>query len=138
MLWLFVCFNKSHHITWELCVEYITTGVGLETPQVWAWRPPRCGPGDSLGVGLETSPWPDTSTSSHGYGPRDSPLARPLNFPPWCGPGDPPGDLQGMLGYHHPSPPRRPAARHAGIPPPSCGQTDTCKNITFANFVCRR
>ena len=34
-------------------------GVGLETPHVWAWRPP-----------------------------------------PTCGPGDPPGDLQGMLGYH--------------------------------------
>ena len=48
--------------------------------------------------------------------------------PPRCGSGDPldqtpqpppPGDLQGMLGYH-----------------PPCGQTDTCKNITFANFVC--
>ena len=23
-------------------------------------------------------------------------------------------------------------------PPPPCGQTDTCKNVTFANFVCRR
>ena len=23
-------------------------------------------------------------------------------------------------------------------PPPPCGQTDTCKNITFANFVCGR
>ena len=48
--------------------------VGLETPQVWAWRPPTlgCGPGD--------------------------PPARPLNFPPGCGPGN----LQSMLGYHHP------------------------------------
>ena len=56
----------------------------IHTPLVWVWRPP------SLGVGLET------------------PLARPLNFPPWvwawrppcrplnfppgCGPGDPPPD----------------------------------------------
>ena len=30
-------------------------------------------------------------------------------------------DLQCILGYH-----------------PSCGQTDTCKNITFANYVCGR
>ena len=37
---------------------------------MWAWRPVRCGPGDSK--------------------------ARPLNFPLGCGPGD----LQGMLGYH--------------------------------------
>ena len=29
-------------------------------------------------------------------------------------------------------------ARHARIqpPPPRCGQTDACKNITFANYVC--
>ena len=30
------------------------------------------------------------------------PQARPLNFPPGCGPGD----LQGMLGYHPPPSPR--------------------------------
>ena len=48
--------------------------VGIHPPPwVWAWRPPRCGPGVS-------------------------PLARPLNFPPGCGPGN----LQGMLGYHPP------------------------------------
>ena len=35
--------------------------------------------------------------------------AKPLNFPTGCGPGDPP-----------------------------CRQTDTCRNITFANFVCGR
>ena len=78
-----------------------------------------------LGVGLETLPG-----------------QIPLNFPLGCGPGN----LQGMLGYH----PHfwRPAARHAGIPPamdvgiapppPPCGQTHTCKNITFANYVCGR
>ena len=70
--------------------------VGLETPpQVWAWghTPPRCGPGDTLGVALET------------------PLARPLKLPLgvsletckacW---DTPPRDLQGMLGYHPPPP----------------------------------
>ena len=55
-------------------------GVGLETPF------PGCGPGDPLGVGLETLT---------GQTPQP---------PPGCGPGD----LQGMLGYT----PWRPA-RHA-------------------------
>ena len=58
---------------------------------------PQCMLGYPLGVGLEIPP------------------ARPLNFPPGCGPGDSPGqtpqlpplgvglgDLQGMLGYHPP------------------------------------
>ena len=53
---------------------------------MWAWRPPRCGPrdppvcgpGDPPGVGLKTL------------------QARPLNFPPGCGPEN----LQSMLGYH--------------------------------------
>ena len=45
---------------------------------------------------------------------------------------------------HHARPPatHAPPAMHAPLchayPPPSCGQTDTCKNITFANFVCLR
>ena len=81
--------------------------------------PPRCGPGDPLGVGLETSPSgpgdplgvgletprPYTSTLPPGVG-LETPLARPLNFP-W-GVGletckacwDTHRDLQGMLGYH--------------------------------------
>ena len=55
----------------------------MGSPPVWAWRPPRCGPGD---------PSP----------------ARPLKLLLGCGPGKvqgmlgytlPPGDLQGMLGY---------------------------------------
>ena len=29
-------------------------------------------------------------------------------------------------------------ACHVTRMPPPCGQTDTCKNITFANFVCGR
>ena len=68
------------------------------------------------------------------------PQARPLNFPPGCGPGD----LQGMLGYH---PPPRPAAKHAGIPPamhsgiptpPVNRITDTYRNITLPQLRCGR
>ena len=62
----------------------------------------------SLGVGLET-PRPDPSTSPLGVGLETS-LARPPNLPPWV---------------------------WAWRPPP-CGQTDTCKNITFTDFVCWR
>ena len=56
------------------------------------------------------------------------------------------GDLQGMLGYHPPPPPR-PAARNAGIPslpPPTPTPTpvnritDTCKNITLPQLRCGR
>ena len=51
-------------------------GVGLETiPRVWALRPPS---------------W---------VWDCRSPKARPLNFPPGCGPGY----LQGMLGYNPPT-----------------------------------
>ena len=79
-----------------------------QPPQVWAWGPPRCGPGaPQCGPG-----------DPPGYGPGDlplgvgleTPLARPLNFPPGCGPGDPfwrPARHAGI-----------PPARHAGIPPP--------------------
>ena len=90
-----------------------------------------------LAVGLDQIPL----NSPLGVGLETPPLGQiPLNFPLECGPGN----LQGMLGYHTPS--WRPAARHAGIPPamhdgiapPPCGQTHTCKNITFANYVCGR
>ena len=74
--------------------------------------------------GLHTLPWsrppwnrhpPEQAPPPPARSPSTSPLAVgldqiPLNFPLGCGPGN----LQGMLGYH---PPRRPAARHAGIPP---------------------
>ena len=58
---------------------------------MWAWRP--------------LPPW---------VWAWEAPQAKPLNFPPWCGPGASqarplnfppwcgPGDLQGMLGYHPP------------------------------------
>ena len=81
-------------------------GLALETPWVWAWRPP----------------WPDPSTSPLGLG-----LETPLETCKACW-----------------DTPQRPAARHAGIPPEMHAgippphvdrMTDTCKNITFANFI---
>ena len=81
---------------------HLPPGVGLETPH--------------LDVGLKTPPDVGLETPHLGVG-LETPQARPLNFPLWCGPGDPPGcgpgNLQDMLGYH----PWRPAASHAEIPP---------------------
>ena len=104
------------------------------TPQVWAWRPPRCGPGDLQGQTLNFPPW------VWAWRP---PLARLLNFPLSVWPGDPPK--------------ARPLKLPLGVgqetckacwdttckacwdtTPPPRGQTDTCKNITFANYVCGR
>ena len=94
-------------------------GVGLETPQVLAWRPPQVwARRHPPGVGLET-PLPDPSSSSLGVGLETCKAC--WDTPPW------------RTARHAGIPP----ARHAGIPPP-CGQTDMCKNITFANLVCRR
>ena len=118
--------NSSHGgVCLSVCWDTPLLGVGLETS-----LPPGCGPGDPSR--------PDPSTSPLGVG-LETPLARPLNFPPWCGPGN----LQGMLGYHPPRPPR-PAARHAGIPPamhagippPMTRITDMCKNITLPQLRC--
>ena len=85
---------------------------------------------------LEQTPWnrhpPPQSRHPLARSPSTSPLAVgldqiPLNFPLGCGPGN----LQGMLEYH--PPPRRPAARHARIPPamhagiaPPCEQNHRC------------
>ena len=101
----------------------------------------------STSRGVSTAPWEQTpqalvppgSRSPWGRQPPEqalpweqTPQARPLNFPFGCGPGGPhgqtlstpplgvgTGNLQGMLGYYSP----RPAARHAGIPPPMDRQT---------------
>ena len=91
----------------------MSASVNLDTPLA---RPLNFSP--LMGVGLDTpSPQPDPSTYfplgvgldiSHHH---PHPLARPLNFPPGCGP-------------RHPLPVDR--------------MTDTCKNITLANFVCGR
>ena len=100
-------------------------------PQVWTWRLPGCGPGDPPGVGLET--------------PRV--LAwRPPKVWAWRSPQmwawrTPLPTGVGLETPHFWRPARHagiPPASHAGIPPPPCGQTDTCKNITFTNFVCGR
>ena len=108
------------------CWDTPLQGVDLETPLVWAWRPPP-------GVGLET-PQARHLNFPPGVG-LETLQARPLNFPLGCGPGDPPR-------WDPSTSPRvwawRPA-RHAGIPPPpQHEQTDTCKNITPTNFVCGR
>ena len=103
--------------------------------------PVECVPPTAVAVtgGLHTPPEQGPPKSRHS--PEQTPPSQiPLNFPLGCGPGtDPPstsllgvgldqiplnfplgcgpGNLQGMLGYHHPPPLWRPAARHAGIPP---------------------
>ena len=86
-------------------------------PWVWAWRPPL-GCGDiTPGVGLET-PQPDPSTSPLGVG-----LETPLETCKAC------WDITCKACWDTPSPPPTPHP---------CGQTGTCKNITFANVVCGR
>ena len=123
----------------------IPLGVGLKTPQVWAWRPPLgvawrppgCGPEDLPGQTPQLPPW---------VWAWRAPQARSLNSPPpwlWVWkparhagiPPPPPPTrdlLQGMLGYHlqcllgyHP-------------PPPVNRITDMCKNITLPQLRCGR
>ena len=128
--------SSSHQLGGSASVHagiHTPLGVGLEAPLVVGLETsPGCGPGDPLGVGLETPP--------NGYGPGEPPCQTPQAPLPGCGPGN----VQDMLGYTPPRP-----ARHAGIYPPGDLQgmlgchpstlwTDTCKNITFANFVCWR
>ena len=75
------------------------------SPSVWAWRHPGCGPGDTLGVGLET-PWV-WAWKPLGVG-LETPQGQTPQLPPWLWAWKParhagiapPGDLQGMLGYH--------------------------------------
>ena len=77
-----------------------------------------------LAVGLDQIPL--NFTLGCGPGPD------PLQLPPWVWAWRPPGDLlQGMLGYHL-------ECILGYYTPPVDRMTDTCKNITFANFVCGR
>ena len=73
------------------------------TPWVWAWRPT----------------WPDPST------PRciglETPLVRPLNFPPGCEPGDPMARPSTSPWVYWPGDP--PPARPLNFPP-GCGPGD--------------
>ena len=73
---------------------------------------PQCMLGYPPGVGLEI------------------PLGVDLETPPGCGPGVP---TQGQTPQLPPWMWAWRPAMHAGIPTPHCVQTDTCKNITFAN-----
>ena len=129
--------GSSSHWGWGVCLSACwdrPPWVGLETPWVWAWRPPQlplgCGPGHPLARSPSTS---------LGCEPGDTPGQIPLNFPPGCGPGNlqgmlgyhPPGDLlQGMLGYH--------LQCMLGYHPPVNRITDTCKNITLPQLRCGR
>ena len=83
----------------------IPPGVGLETPLVWAWRPP-C-------VGLEGVAWRPS-----GCGPGDPPDHTPQPPSLGCGPRDPPGQTPQLPPWVWAWRP----ARHAGIPP-----LETCK-----------
>ena len=113
---------SSSCLLWGGCLPQCILGY---PHQLCTWRPPSCGPGDLLGVGLETPPHVGLETPQArslnfpvGVG-LETPQARPLNSSIQCGPGDPtlarllnfppgyePGDLQCMLGYHpHPTHP---------------------------------
>ena len=70
------------------------------------------------------SKWMRTARSSSRARPRPDPSSSPLGV--------------GLETYKACWDTRPRPARHAGIPPSPCGQTDTCKNITFTNFVCGR
>ena len=90
-----------------------------------------------LGAGVSTPPWEQT--------PQSRPLppeqaGRQAGTPPRRPIARHAGIPSAMhAGIAHPP---RPAARHAGIPParhagipPPCGQIHTCKNITFATSL---
>ena len=84
-----------------ICRGGVCLSACWDTPQVWAWRPPRCGPGDPP---LARPNFPP------GCGPGEPSQARPLNFPPW------------MWAW-------RPA-RHAGIPPNPLEKCKACWDTT--------
>ena len=108
-------YHPTDSSCWGVCLKNMLVPTHLRW--VWAWMTPRCGLGDPLDVGLET------------------PLARPLNFPlRKCVFWKPARYAEGI-----PSPPWRPAARHAGVHycngmlgyhhfthPPMNRITDTC------------
>ena len=121
--------SSCHEGLPQCMLGYTPLVVGLETPQVWAWRPPIQTP--------QLPPWV--------WAWRPPTLARPLNIPPEYGSGN----IQGMLGYHHPPPPGDLLQGMLGYhlqcmlgyhpAPPSMNRiTDTCKNITLPQLRCGR
>ena len=117
-------------------------GVALETPKVWVWRsprcepgePPRCGPADPPRCGPGDPARPDPSASALGVGLEPPSPARPLNFPPGCGPGN----LQGMLGYHPQDLLQGMLGYHPPFLTPVNRIPDMCKNITLPQLRCGR
>ena len=133
--------------------------VGLETPQVWAWRHPlRCGPGDTPWVWAWRPPR---------CGPRDSPRCAPGDPTPRPDPSTSPlcvgletckacwdTPLEETCKACWDTPLEETckacwdttctACLDTSPPPPPTATPwtewlrDTCKNITFANFVCGR
>ena len=102
-------------------------------PQCMLGYPPRCGPGNPPGSGSEDPPQCGPGAPQTPQPPpwvwawRPPSQARPLNLSPRCGLGDSP----------RPDPSTSPLDVGLETPPPR-GQTDMCKNVTFANFVRRR
>ena len=72
--------------------------------------------------------------SNHACPPRatmHAPLEQP-RMPPGSNHTRPPPEQPHTSPQEQPRMPPLRAITHA----PTCGETDTCKNITFANFVC--
>ena len=133
-------FNNIPDLCIDICIIYYSISitkqqsipVGCIPPAAVAinWRglpqcmlgyTPGCGPGDPPGVGLETPlcgpgdpPWPDHSSTTLGLVLETCKACWDTHPPP--------GDLQGMLGYH--------LQGMLGYPPLN-KITDACKNITF-------
>ena len=107
--------------------------------------PPGCGPGDSphgqtpqppCWVWPWRPPWPDPSTSLLSVG-LEAPHGQTPQFPPGCGSGDPPPNPSTfLLGVDLET--CKACLDTTTLPPSVDRMTDTCKNITFANFVCER
>ena len=100
----------------------------------------ECIPVRSVSFAAVAVCWRGVSASVHAgiHNPRlglDTPQAwvwTPPFLRPW------PDHTPPSLGLDTPAPGRYPPWAWAWSPPPPRGQTDTCENITFANFVCGR
>ena len=99
--------QKSFNACYADVMVETTVAVGGRSASVHAGiHPPGCGPGDSL-------PWVWVWRPPPSVG-LETPHARPLNFPLWCGPGDHPGQTPQLPPWVWAWKP----ARHARIPLP--------------------